>query len=477
MKEIARRSKAGFDSLHAELLQKYRDFSTKYRSNTVSSNRQLVKQDKQAVSTSNIHKPKDNQNTLQQTFVSYVAGKGQDEYFAVLSAETNIPPQDARQQSAHTKNIHVPVVNSSHSKANTMPILNNEGIFRQGKWNKTAHTSRRSYKDHYEDIQLTNQHYQPCYDKVYPSLETEHIYKTPQTQCNITNTTAESLKLDEYSTIQPGAEDQISNNVDSIYMNQTQICGTCTVDDYIDMERNENSTSFKDQTSYSLQCDHIAKTNVHVPISDRSIMIQNDAEEQIPSNDGSIYTNQGQMYEIDNIHETEEYIAMARNDTSTSAKDTYVIGSVTCEAFNKVEKPLHQTYSNIIADKSKNTNADSDGECAKEDRMISVTAERPLSAAIVPFVQEAKPKPPIRPRMQFFLYTVEEVVECFNECAMPQLANVCREEHLDGEYFKDLGDEDLAQEPFCLKSFHISKVRKIIAGWRPRRLSAYKLNS
>ena len=434
-----------------------------------------MKQDKQAVSTSNIHKPKDNHNTVQQTFVSYVAGKGQDEYSAVLSAETNIPPQDARQQSAHTKNIHVPVVKSSHSKANTMPILTNEGIFRQGKRNKTAHTSRRSYKDHYKDIQLTNQHYQPCYDKVYPSLETEHIYKTPQTQCNITNTTAESLKLDEHSKIQNGAEDQIFNNVDSIYMNQAQICGTCTVDDYIDMERTENSSSFKDQTSCSLQCG-IAQTNVQVPISGRSIMIQNDVEEQIPSNDGSIYTNQGQMYEIDNIHETEEYIAMARNDT-TSAKDTYFIGSVTCEAFDKIEKPQHQAHSNTMAEKSKNTKADTDGECAKEDRMISVTAEKPLSAAIVPFIQETKPKPPIRPRMNFFLYTVEEVAECFNECAMPQLANVCREENLDGEYFKDLGDEDLAQEPFCLKSFHISKVRKIIAGWRPRRLSAFKLNN
>ena len=425
-----------------------------------------MKQDKQAVSTSNIHKPKDNQNTLQQTFVSYVAGKGQDEYSAVLSAETNIPPQDARQQSAHSKNIHVPVVNSCNSKANTMPILTNEGIFRQGKRNKTALTSRRSYKDHYEDIQLTNQHYQPCYDKVYPSLEPEHIYKTPQTQCNITNTTTESLKLDEHSKIQNGAEDQILNNVDSIYMNQAQICGTCTVDDYIGMESNESSTSFKDHTSYSLQSG-IAKTNVQVPISDRSIMIQNDVEEQASNDEGSIYTNQGQMYEIDNVHGTEEYIAMARNDTFTSARDTYFIGSVT-------EKPLHQTQSNIIADKSKNTKADTDAECAKEDRMVSVTAERPLSAAIVPFIQATKPKPPIRPRMQFFLYTVEEVVECFNECAMPQLANVCREEQLDGEYFKDLGDEDLAQEPFCLKSFHISKVRKIIAGWRPKRLSTYK---
>ena len=453
-----------------------------------------MKQDKHTISTSNIHKPKDNQNTLQQTFVSYVAGKGQGEYSAVLSdkaeavalqsqgivvVKSNIP-QDAREQSAYTKSNYVPDVNSSHTKANTMPVFTtphwtNEGIFRKGKRNQTAHTSRRSYKDHYEDIQLTNQHYQPSYDNIYPSFETEHIYKTPQTQCNITNTTAESLKLDEYSTLQHDAEDQTLNNGDSLYMNQAQICRTCTVDDYIDMKSSESSTSFKDQTSHSLQSG-IAKTNVHVPISDRN-MIQNNIEEQIPSNGGSIYTNQGQMYETDNIHETEEYIAMARNDSSTSTKDTYFIGSVTCDAFDKVEQPLHQAHSNIIADKSKNTKADTDGECAKEDRMISVTAERPLSAAIVPFVQETKPKPPIRPRMHFFLYTVEEVVECFKECALPQLANVCREEQLDGEYFKDLGDEDLAQEPFCLKSFHISKVRKIIAGWRPRRLSAYKPNS
>ena len=41
---------------------------------------------------------------------------------------------------------------------------------------------------------------------------------------------------------------------------------------------------------------------------------------------------------------------------------------------------------------------------------------------------------------------------------------------MDGEYFQDLSDEDLTQEPFSLNHFHISKVRKVIEGWRPRRL-------
>ena len=124
------------------------------------------------------------------------------------------------------------------------------------------------------------------------------------------------------------------------------------------------------------------------------------------------------------------------------------------------------------------TNADNvdESEYIDPDGVEAARAKGPVSAKVPPYTPETvTPTVIIRPKTRpFILYTVEEVVECFEECALPQLAGICRDENLDGDYFRDTSNEDLAQEPFSLDSFYISKVRKVIAGWRPRRRSTFK---
>ena len=130
----------------------------------------------------------------------------------------------------------------------------------------------------------------------------------------------------------------------------------------------------------------------------------------------------------------------------------------------------------VLPDHVESPSADGDNEYIFPDPMESTSNSSRKSATVAPFMPQTDTRTTIvHPRTRpFLIYTVEEVVDCFEECALPHLANICKEENLDGDYFKDLSDADLSREPFLLNQFHISKVRKIIAGWRPKRLSRYR---
>lgn len=65
---------------------------------------------------------------------------------------------------------------------------------------------------------------------------------------------------------------------------------------------------------------------------------------------------------------------------------------------------------------------------------------------------------------EFYTFTVDEVVECLNNCALGKLAKLCQHKHLDGEYFRGLTADDLEGEPFNMNWFHISKLFKVIDG-------------
>lgn len=69
---------------------------------------------------------------------------------------------------------------------------------------------------------------------------------------------------------------------------------------------------------------------------------------------------------------------------------------------------------------------------------------------------------------EFFNFTVKQVAECFKQCAVPRLANICQRQMLDGNFFKDFDFDQFTQEPFKLDTFTIKKVKKIVIdGWRP----------
>ena len=69
---------------------------------------------------------------------------------------------------------------------------------------------------------------------------------------------------------------------------------------------------------------------------------------------------------------------------------------------------------------------------------------------------------------EFYGYSVPEVVDCLNACALPHLASICKKERLDGYFFKNFDLSLLTNEPFLLNWFHIAKLRRVMSGWRPK---------
>ncbi|XP_060580240.1 uncharacterized protein LOC132737026 [Ruditapes philippinarum] len=71
-------------------------------------------------------------------------------------------------------------------------------------------------------------------------------------------------------------------------------------------------------------------------------------------------------------------------------------------------------------------------------------------------------------KADFYHYTVDEVVDCLNDCALTKLANICKADQLDGEYLTSLTTDELKEDPFNMNWYHISKLIKVIDGWRPK---------
>jgi hypothetical protein len=46
--------------------------------------------------------------------------------------------------------------------------------------------------------------------------------------------------------------------------------------------------------------------------------------------------------------------------------------------------------------------------------------------------------------------SVKELVLCLNQCALPQLAKLCDENTIDGEFLFDLQEHDLRDKPYSL---------------------------
>lgn len=69
----------------------------------------------------------------------------------------------------------------------------------------------------------------------------------------------------------------------------------------------------------------------------------------------------------------------------------------------------------------------------------------------------------------FYLYTVEELVECLKLCRLEKFAVLCNSHKLDGAFFKNFALDQLLSEPFCLSNLELIKFKKMIEdGWRPK---------
>ena len=84
--------------------------------------------------------------------------------------------------------------------------------------------------------------------------------------------------------------------------------------------------------------------------------------------------------------------------------------------------------------------------------------DKPLSATDID-------KPPSN--TSFFLYTVDEVVQCLQYCGMSKLAKVCKEHKLDGGFFESTRGDHI-HSLFNLSRLDVLKLEKIYEGWRPK---------
>lgn len=64
--------------------------------------------------------------------------------------------------------------------------------------------------------------------------------------------------------------------------------------------------------------------------------------------------------------------------------------------------------------------------------------------------------------------SVKELVNCLRQCALSNLADLCDEHKVDGQFFMDIEEEDLREAPYNLNGMEIRKFKKMKKGWRPR---------
>ena len=565
MKEIARRTKAGFDSVHIELLQRYRGILTRHRTNRCKITKPPEKQSSlPPTSLGQRNKPKDNKDTFKQTFVSYVEKNvgGCVDMNAditcipisnpgVLVATTSVsreiqhdrnPQLDTITNHNITKGVQnediskfssdklkekndITFVDKSDGRTNDYSQSQREmtfdGIFDSklnrvngGSWSLNRHLDSKKSEEQTRSLPRLkgNEHYaarrnfeednQPYYSNLNQVFETEHIYQIPKSQSSTERFSVDSLRSKRNSLVLKNSAKQVCDHVHDIYANHIyQIpksqnsTGRSNVDS---LRPNRNSLVLKNGAEQV--CDHVhdiyANHIYQIPKSQNStgrsnvdslrpnrnsLVLKNDAE-RVCDHVYNIYANQQQIdAQNDSAPNNDNYIEMEGNNQETSTildvevKDNQKHYYETTDKAQEYmqQNPLKSEMHSLSFVKFKDLDClNSDDAYAEPETVQTLRPKRLISATVAPYVPETrKPKPPIHSTVRPFIQcTVEEVVECFQECALPRLASVCKEEHLDGEYFRDLSGEDLAQEPFCLKHFHISKVRKIMAGWRPKRL-------
>ncbi|VDI47553.1 Hypothetical predicted protein [Mytilus galloprovincialis] len=64
--------------------------------------------------------------------------------------------------------------------------------------------------------------------------------------------------------------------------------------------------------------------------------------------------------------------------------------------------------------------------------------------------------------------TMIELGNLLKSVKLNKFAEMCCEEQIDGDFFMEMNDEILLEEPFSLKKFDILKVKKLQGGWKPK---------
>ena len=455
---VARRSLAGFAAVHNELLHRCRELSSSLnRSQTIA------------------RRPNMERVVSRQTFVSYVVEDTCD----YRSRETVIIPNPG---TVLLKSNTFPAARTNDkSKASKMV---NEIIEMRGDEDKTVKDTIEETADEENDTEIQNgdyAHSATTFPKKQPPVNSCAVNDNGKCDTNtltpyyVNAQLAELTESDHIYEIPKFMSSQESSACDNETMNsqatenkkvQVHKIVNCRFEsgsesDYI--EASSTTYTFKEKKDESLRNIKANSPNETVGL-DWSALLANPH-----------LTTQSTMLESDPVKDSHllkygdhTYVNVLHghgDDNSVETENEYIPPE------HLDRSPYKDESDYILLDQ------DSENEYVlpepAEPGTNTIENPRPASVAhVIPLT--GRQTTPCRPRVRpFFMYTVEEVSDCFEECALPQLAYICKNENLDGEYLSDLSDSELAQEPFRLNQFHISKVRKIIAGWRPKRQSMH----
>ena len=462
---VARRSLAGFAAVHNELLHRCRELSSSLnRSQTIA------------------RRPNTERVVSRQTFVSYVVEDTCD----YRSRETVIIPNPG---TVLLKSNTFPAARTN-DKSKTSKMVN-EIIDMRGDEDKTVKDTIEETTEEENDTEIQNGDYahaaatfptkqppvtlcaandivncdtntgSPYYvnAQLAELTESDHIYEIPKFMSS-----QESSACDNETTNSQATENtkvQVHNIVSCRFESDSE-------SDYI--EASSTSYTFKEEKHQSLRNIKANSPNEMVyldqsaSLTNPHSMTQSTMLESDPVKDSHILKHGDHTY-VNVLHGHVDDLHGHVDDNSVEAENEYIPPEHLDHSPNKDESDY------ILLDQDSENEyvlpepAEPDTNTVENPRSASVAHVIPLTGR-----QTTHCRPRVRP---FLMYTVEEVAVCFEECALPQLANICKDENLDGEYLSDLSDSELAQEPFHLNQFHVSKVRKIIAGWRPKRQSMH----
>ena len=461
LKEISRRSRAGFGSVHAELLQRYGAPVAKEVSLRHTSSKELVRQNRMTSRFFGKSKSKDRKDSAKETFVSYVEGDEDDteqqgdpsvnpvlsgsggDAVDTVSVDSSANSTEGNRNQKNGVNLNRPTVN----------IIANVGKKSEYKNAGTlSYTGRLNNNVSEEPVYQVPLSDHPIYE-VPPSEEP--IYQVPRgTDCEHANFKIQ-LGTDSVCGENDNADSlpDYSNIGEFTESSHLDIFGLPISSDILQETKNDNITLTK--------AGHEEK-GVNRIIS-RTFDSDNDYVDMqgLPHRDKRLSCSAVE----DKLRRSFENISNFREKLQPQVSRSAPSSPSLCASRNQLSESGTSSYVR-----------DDVNEYVGPDPIEIKTVKTPKSATVAPYIHETDLSRRTLSRnatRSFVQYTVEEVVDCFEVCALPKVARVCKEESLDGEYFKDLSDENLAQEPFCLTDFHICKVRRIVAGWRPKRMTSY----
>ncbi|XP_063411378.1 uncharacterized protein LOC134694298 [Mytilus trossulus] len=161
----------------------------------------------------------------------------------------------------------------------------------------------------------------------------------------------------------------------------------------------------------------------------------------------------------DRLSTKEEYLNPIDKDNTTSDRSSGEYVDVRLDGEQTPPLPERKYLDLPIEQKDNHTKYDTDQ--VKPDEGANKKSETNN--------KEPEKKSDIRqPESDIGSMTMIELENLLKSVKLNKFAEMCCEEQIDGEFFMEMNDEILQEEPFSLRRFDILKVKKLQGGWKPK---------